>query len=87
MTKLELFIAGSATNSAKALTNLRRILQRLEAEVELAVVDVLSEPLRALDNNILVTPMLIRRHPEPTGMLLGSLDDEIQVAAFITTDG
>lgn len=83
MISLELFIAGTAANSAKALNNLKAALEALEVQVELAVVDVLADPAKAWDSGVLVTPMLVRRTPEPTQMLLGSLDDVVQVAAFI----
>ncbi|KJS44947.1 MAG: hypothetical protein VR70_01180 [Rhodospirillaceae bacterium BRH_c57] len=83
MISLELFIAGTAANSSKALNNLKRALADLEIQVELAVVDVLHEPKRAWESGVLVTPMLVRRTPAPTQMLLGSMDDVTQVAAFI----
>jgi hypothetical protein len=83
MITLELFIAGTAANSAKALGNLKRALSQLDVQADLAVIDVLNEPKRAWENGVLVTPMLVRRAPAPTQMLLGSMDDVTQVAAFI----
>lgn len=87
MISLELFVAGTAANSIKALNNLKQALESLEIQVDLAVVDVLHEPAKAWENGVLVTPMLVRRAPEPTQMLLGSLDDVTQVAAFIGATG
>ncbi len=83
MVKLELFVAGTAVNSAKALANLKRVLDRIGAEVDLKVVDVLHDPMQAVENSVLVTPLLLRHHPQPGGALLGSMDDEDQVLAFI----
>ncbi|MGE5502089.1 MAG: circadian clock KaiB family protein [Ignavibacteriales bacterium] len=83
MITLELFIAGGAANSARALRNLKAALAAIEATVDLLVVDVLDEPERAWADGIFVTPLLIRRGPPPVQMLLGSMDDAAGIAAFI----
>lgn len=80
---LELFIAGTAINSSKALANLKRILSSLDVQADLRITDVIAEPARAWESGVLVTPVLMRRRPEPSLMLLGSLDDPAQLAAFI----
>ncbi len=74
--RLRLYLAGSAPNSALALTNLRAALASLpEASVELETIDVLQDPDRALQDGILVTPMLVKLAPLPERRVLGNLRD------------
>jgi hypothetical protein len=59
-----------------AEANLRGILQRLgELNAEIEIVDVLKDPIRALDDRILVSPTLVRLSPEPGVVLIGNLSD------------
>ncbi len=77
---LELYITGTSLNSAQAVANLRRICQeRLTSGYTLRVIDVLEDPQAAEDANILVTPTLIRRLPQPVQLLVGDLSRTQQV--------
>lgn len=77
---LELYITGSSLNSAQAIENLRRICeQRLTDNYSLSVIDVLENPQAAEDANILATPTLIRRMPQPVHLLVGDLSRTQQV--------
>jgi circadian clock protein KaiB len=74
--RLRLYIALGAPNSVAAEANLRGILQRLgELNAEIEIVDVLKDPIRALDDRILVSPTLVRLSPEPGVVLIGNLSD------------
>jgi hypothetical protein len=74
---LRLYVAGSAPHSTRALENLRSTCRRhVGDDYELDVVDVLCQPLRALEDGVLVTPTLIRCSPVPAKTLIGDLGDE-----------
>ncbi len=75
-----LYIAGNAPNSLQAMANLKRIAdQFLPGRYEVEIVDVLKEPFRTLEDNIYVTPTLIRLSPTPNCKIIGSLSDMKQV--------
>jgi circadian clock protein KaiB len=82
MLVLRLYIAGRGPNSARAIANLQDIseemsLDGLEWDIEL--VDVLDEPLRALEDGILVSPTLVKLAPPPRTVMVGNLDDRDSV--------
>ncbi len=75
-----LYIAGNAPNSQLAVTNLAAMCQEfLVGRFELEVVDVLTTPLRALADGILVTPSLARIAPGPAVRIVGNLNDRNSV--------
>lgn len=81
---LRLYIAGAGPNSALAEANLRTLLAaRPAASVLLEVVDCFREPLRALADGVIVTPMLLKLSPEPRASIIGSLSDRAGVAAAL----
>lgn len=77
---LRLYVAGDAPNSATARGNLRRILaSRDPASYVLEIVDCMRQPMRALQEGVLVTPTLVRLEPEPTRTIVGTLSDSNRV--------
>jgi len=81
---LRLFVAGQAPSSVKAQANLKRALATaVGTKVDVKVVDVLRDPMVALAQGILVTPTLLRDSPQPTRMLVGSLDDAELLAELL----
>ena len=77
---LQLFIAGNEPNSVKAKENLIKICEKyINGTYALEVVDILREFQKAIDNGVLVTPMLIIKKPEPETTIVGCLTDEEQV--------
>lgn len=71
-----LYIAGGAVNSTKARGNLRATLEELGLNLEIVeIVDVFVEPERALEQGIIMTPMLVRTGPGSARRLVGTLDD------------
>ena len=74
--QLRLYVAGQSPNSLRALANLKAICQEhLGGRVNIEVVDVLSEPHRALGDHVLVTPLLVKVAPAPKAEILGNLSD------------
>lgn len=76
MVRLQRYIAGHSRNSMLAVKNLKSAIAKLpDGAIDLTVTDVLSQPLAALDDGVLVTPTLIRRAPRPHRMVFGTLAD------------
>ena len=77
---LKLFITGQTIRSGRAITNLRRILEKeLKKKYELIIIDVLEQPQVAEVRKILATPTLIRESPPPVRRVIGDLSDTKQV--------
>jgi circadian clock protein KaiB len=68
-----LYLAGGAPNSVRALANLYAICRRHFPECHrIEVIDVLTEPLRALADAIVVTPTVVKLSPEPPQQIMGT---------------
>lgn len=76
--KLRLYVTGSAPNSIAALANMNAVRAALE-DHELEIVDVLERPERALADDVLVTPTLLKLAPRPPCRIVGDLRDTHQV--------
>lgn len=73
---MRLYVAGNAPNSLAALANLRSALAAFpKHSVDIELVDVFSDPQRALRDGILVTPILVKFEPLPERRVVGNLRD------------
>lgn len=70
--KLRLYVAKGAPNSVQAERRLRDALARCGGAHELEVLDVFEQAARALEDGVLVTPMLIRLGPGPRLKIAGT---------------
>ena len=71
---LQLYVAGSTPQSSRAITNIKTICEtHLKDHYDLTVVDLYEQPGRAQNDQIDVTPTLIRYWPLPVRRLVGSL--------------
>ena len=78
--QLRLYIASGALASAQARANLAEICSlHSHVPLQVEVVDILREPLRALSEGILVTPTLARLQPPPVLRIVGDLSDRAAV--------
>jgi circadian clock protein KaiB len=74
--RFRLYVAGDAVNSLAAIANLRAICERfLAGAYQVELIDVLVEPLRALADGVLMTPVLIKLAPMPVRRIIGSLSE------------
>jgi circadian clock protein KaiB len=72
--KFRLFVADTTKNSEAARANLAALCsQHLKGRYEIEVVDVLREPVRAMDEGILMTPTLVKFWPLPVRKIVGTL--------------
>jgi circadian clock protein KaiB len=73
---LRLYVAGNAPNSLDAITNARAACdEHYPAAYQLEIVDLLTEPLRALADQVVVTPTLLKLLPLPVQRAVGNLSD------------
>jgi circadian clock protein KaiB len=80
--KLRLYVTGSAPNSIAALANMKAVRAALD-DHELEIVDVLERPERALADDVLVTPTLLKLAPRPPCRIVGNLSDTHQVLSSL----
>jgi circadian clock protein KaiB len=77
---LRLYIAGNAPNSLRAAAKVKAICdEHFPFAHKLEIVDLLTHPLRALADGVIVTPTLLRLLPEPVQRVIGNLSDTEQV--------
>lgn len=74
--RFRLYVAGDAQNSAQAMTNLASLCRtHLANRHEIEIVDVLREPRRALEDNVMMTPTLVMLAPGPVRRIVGTLSN------------
>lgn len=84
--KLRLYVAGNAPNSLRAIANARAFCEtHFAGRHELEIVDLLTEPLNALADGIIVTPTLLKLAPPPTHRVIGNLSDITSVLALLNS--
>ncbi len=86
--ELHLFIAGPSPRAEAALRNLQAICaQYLTGHHTLAVVDVAQHPERAIGENILGLPCLIKKRPGLIRRLVGDFSEPGRVLKFLGLEG
>jgi circadian clock protein KaiB len=85
--QLRLYVTGRSPNSVRALTNLRAMCGEWLADDgwQLEVVDVFADPMRAVEDKILVTPTLLKLTP-PIVQIIGDLSQRETVVAALDLD-
>jgi len=82
--QLRLYGAGDAPNSLAARANLRRLLESCEpGSFAVEIIDCLKEPMRALQDGVLVTPTLVRFEPLPKQVIVGTLSETARVTTAL----
>ncbi|MDH4128402.1 MAG: circadian clock protein KaiB [Spirochaetota bacterium] len=77
---LKLYITGQTPRSARAIENLKNIVENeLKDEYEMKIIDILENPQLAEDEKILATPTLIKELPPPLRRIIGDLSDSEKV--------
>jgi circadian clock protein KaiB len=77
---LELYVAGQSPKSVSAIANIKRICkEHLHARCELEVIDLYQQPHRAMHQQIIALPTLIRQLPPPLRRIIGDLSDTERV--------
>jgi circadian clock protein KaiB len=71
-----LYVTDRSPKCLRAIENLRRACEEhLAGHYQIEVVDLLENPRRAADDQILAVPTVVRRLPTPIRKLVGDLSD------------
>jgi circadian clock protein KaiB len=77
---LRLYVAGETRKAVAALNNLRSICEgQLKGNYHIEVIDLLTNPRLARDNQILAVPTLVRKLPLPVRKIIGDLSNTERV--------
>ena len=72
-----LYVTDRSPKCLRAIENLRRACEEhLAGRYTIEIVDLLENPRRAADDQILAVPTAVRRFPSPIRKLVGDLSDE-----------
>lgn len=75
-----LYVAGMTPNSARAISNLKKICEEhLAGQYALDVIDVYRKPTLAKGEQIIAAPTLIKKLPLPMRRLIGDMSDKGKV--------
>jgi circadian clock protein KaiB len=78
--KFRLYVAADSLNSVQAIANLGALCREyLPGRHEVEIVDVFREPRRALDEDIRMTPTLLKVSPSPARRIVGTLSQTQRV--------
>jgi circadian clock protein KaiB len=71
---LRLYVAGQSPESLHALANLKSLCEEhLAGHYDIEIIDLIDHPSRALSDDILAVPTLVRRLPRPVRKVIGDL--------------
>lgn len=87
--RLRLYVAGQTPKSITALANLKRLCdQHLAGRYRIEVVDLVDQPHRSSQDDIVVVPTLVRRLPPPIRKIIGDLSqsEKVLVGLNVTRD-
>jgi circadian clock protein KaiB len=74
--QLRLYVIDQTPKSAAAFLNLKKICEsRLKGRYRITVIDLLKQPHLAKGDQILATPTVVRRLPNPVRTIIGDLSD------------
>jgi circadian clock protein KaiB len=71
--KLRLYVTGQTPSAARAVATLQDVLKEFEGRMQVEVIDVLEDPISALNDDVYATPTVFRISPEPVRRLFGDL--------------
>jgi len=84
MVVVRLFVAGSTPRSARAVSNLRAILdEHLPGNYELDVIDLYQQPELAKKYGLVAVPTALKTAPPPVRRIIGDMSDESRVLAAL----
>lgn len=77
---LRLYVAGQTPKSLSAFANLKKFCEtHLPGKYDIEIVDLLKDPSRAAEDQILAIPTLVRKLPEPIRKIIGDLSNTNRV--------
>jgi circadian clock protein KaiB len=77
---LRLYVAGQTPRSLAALANLKRFCEEtIPGEYDIEIIDLIKDPSRAANDQIIAIPTLVRKLPEPIRKIIGDLSNTDRV--------
>ena len=77
---LQLYVSGMSPKSMQAIENINKICSELlEDSFQLEIIDLYKHPELASEQQIIFSPSLIKRHPLPKKILVGTFSDSQKV--------
>jgi len=74
--QLRLYVMDETPKSREAFVNLKMICENhLKGRYKITVIDLLKQPQLARGDQILATPTVVRRLPNPVRTIIGDLSD------------
>jgi circadian clock protein KaiB len=82
--ELRLYVVGRSPKCLLAVQNLRRACeQHLAGRYQIEIVDLLENPRRAADDQILAVPTVVRKLPQPAAKIVGDLSHTDRLLIFL----
>ena len=79
-----LFVSKESPTTEHMVSMLEKMCEtHLNCRCSIAVIDVILQPDIALQENILATPTLLKKSPEPSRRIIGDLSDEKKLLAAL----
>lgn len=77
---LELFVSGDTFVSQRAIESIKALCEEvLRNQYHLKIIDLQKDPEKAVSENIVVVPTLIRRSPGPKRQIIGDLQNKERI--------
>jgi circadian clock protein KaiB len=77
---LRLYVAGQTPKSITAFNNLKKFCeQHLPGKYRIEIIDLLQDPSRAANDQVVAIPTLVRKLPEPIRKIIGDLSNSERV--------
>ena len=81
---LRLYVTGMTPRSTQALAAIRSLCdQHLAGRYDLEVIDIYQHPQRAVDDQVVAAPTLVKSLPAPLRRLVGDLSDTDRVMSAL----
>ncbi|MEA3056391.1 MAG: circadian clock protein KaiB [Actinomycetota bacterium] len=81
---LRLYVAGQTPRSLNAFANLTQLCEEhLPGRHDIETIDLVEDPSRGRDDDILAIPTLVRRLPHPQRKVVGDLSDTPRILAAL----
>ena len=78
--QLRLYVAGQTPKSLTAFANLKKICEsHLQGRYTIEVIDLVQQPSLGKGDQILATPTLVRKLPQPVRKIIGDLSNTERV--------
>lgn len=75
-----LYITGASPNSARAVTNVKKICDEyLSGKYSLEIIDIYQLDVMIKNEQIIALPLLVRKKPLPESRLIGDMSDTRKV--------